>query len=66
MFDDIIDKYSSKNLVISYNTLAFPSILEIEAKLNKKYKTVITKYIDYNYVLSKTKSKEVVILALVT
>ena len=66
MFDNIIDKYGNKNLVISYNTKAFPSISEIETKLKKKYSNVIIKYIDYNYALSKTKSQEVVILALVT
>lgn len=66
MFDDIIDKYCNKNLVISYNTNAFPSILEIETKLKKRYSTVITKYIDYKYALSKTKSQEVLILAFVT
>jgi adenine-specific DNA methylase len=66
MFDNIIDKYGNKNLVISYNTKAFPSISEIETKLKKKYSNVITKYTDYNYALSKTKSQEVVILALVT
>ena len=44
MFDNIIDKYGNKNLVISYNTKAFPSISEIEAKLKKKYSNVITKY----------------------
>jgi adenine-specific DNA methylase len=66
MFDNIIDKYGNKNLVISYNTKAFPSITEIETKLKKKYSNVIIKYIDYNYALSKTKSQEVVILALVT
>jgi len=66
MFDNIIDKYGNKNLVISYNTKSFPSISEIETKLKKKYCNVITKYTDYNYALSKTKSQEVVILALVT
>jgi 16S rRNA G966 N2-methylase RsmD len=66
MFDNIIDKYGNKNLVISYNTKAFPSISEIETKLKKKYSNVITKYIDYNYALSKSKSQEVLILALVT
>ena len=34
-------------------------------ELKKKYNKVITKYIDYNYVLSKTTSKEVVILAFI-
>ena len=62
----VFDKYGNKNLVISYNTKAFPSISEIETKLKKKYSNVITKYTDYNYALSKTKSQEVVILALVT
>ena len=66
MFDNIIDKYGNKNLVISYNTKAFPTILEIETKLKKKYNRVITKYIDYNYALSKKKSQEVLILALIT
>lgn len=66
MFDNIIDKYSTKNLVISYNTNAFPTILDIETKLKKKYNTVITQYIDYNYALSKIASKEVLILALIT
>jgi adenine-specific DNA-methyltransferase len=65
MFDDIIDKYGTKNLVISYNTKAFPTVLDIETKLKKKYSKVITKYIDYTYALSKTKSQEVLILALV-
>jgi adenine-specific DNA-methyltransferase len=65
MFDNIIDKYGTKNLVISYNTKAFPTVLDIETKLKKKYSKVITKYIDYNYALSKTKSQEVLILALV-
>jgi len=65
MFDDIIDKYGTKNLVISYNTKAFPTVLEIETKLKKKYSKVITKYIDYNYALSKSKSQEVLILALI-
>ena len=65
MFDNIINKYSDKNLIISYNTNAFPTITEIETKLKKKYNKVITKYIDYNYVLSKTTSKEVVILAFI-
>ena len=35
MFDSIIDKYSDKNLVISYNTNAYPSIEVIEEKLKK-------------------------------
>ena len=65
MFDDIITKFSDKNLIISYNTKAYPSIEDIEGKLKKKYKKVITKYIDYNYVLSKTESKEVIISAFV-
>ena len=65
MFDNIINKYSDKNLIISYNTNAFPTITEIETKLKKKYNKVITKYIDYNYVLSKTTSNEVVILAFI-
>jgi adenine-specific DNA-methyltransferase len=65
MFDNIIDKYSTKNLVISYNTNAFPTIVDIETKLKKKYNTVITKYIDYNYALSKKTSKEVLILAFI-
>jgi adenine-specific DNA methylase len=65
MFDDIIDKYGTKNLVISYNTKAFPTVLDIETKLKKKYSKVITKYIDYNYALSKIISQEVLILALV-
>lgn len=65
MFDDIINKFSDKNLVISYNTNSFPSVSDIEKKLNKKFKTVITKHIDHRYVLSKKLSKEVLILALV-
>lgn len=65
MFDNIIDKYGNKNLVISYNTKAFPKVSDIETKLKKKYSKVITTYIDYNYALSKTKSQEVLILALV-
>lgn len=64
MFNNIIDKFGDKNLVISYNTKAFPTIETIETKLKKKYKNVIVKYIDYNYVLSKKTSQEVVILAL--
>ncbi len=66
MFDNIINKYSNKNLIISYNSDSYPSILEIENKLKKKYTTVITKYIDYNYALSTRKSKEVLILAIIT
>lgn len=65
MFDNIIDIYGNKNLVISYNTESFPKIADIETKLKKKYNKVITKYIDYKYVLSKTKSQEVIILALI-
>jgi len=65
MFDNIIKKYGDRNLIISYNTKAFPSIETIETKLKKKYKKVIVKYIDYNYVLSKKTSQEVVILALI-
>jgi adenine-specific DNA-methyltransferase len=66
MFDTIINKFSDKNLVISYNTTSFPTISDIEKMLNKKYKKVIVTYIDYNYALSKKKSKEVLILALVS
>lgn len=66
MFDQIIDKYHSKNLVISYNTQSFPSVSDIQEKLEHKYKRVITKYVDYTYALSKKKSQEVLILALVT
>ena len=36
MFDNIIDKFGSKNLVISYNTEAFPQVIDIENKLKKK------------------------------
>jgi adenine-specific DNA methylase len=66
MFDNIIDKYENKNLVISYNTKAFPKVSDIETKLKKKYSKVITTHINYKYALSKTKSQEVLILALVT
>jgi adenine-specific DNA methylase len=66
MFDNIITKYCHKNLVISYNTNSFPTISDIEAKLRTKYQNVITKYIDYNYALSKKADKEVLILAFVT
>tara|TARA_B100001093_G_scaffold402666_2_gene390528 strand:+ start:2397 stop:3506 length:1110 start_codon:yes stop_codon:yes gene_type:complete len=65
MFDNIIDKYGNKNLVISYNTKAFPKVSDIETKLKKKYSKVITTPINYKYALSKTKSQEVLILALV-
>ena len=65
MFDNIIDKYGNKNLVISYNTEAFPKVSNIETKLKKKYSKVITTHIDYKYALSKTKSQEVLILALI-
>jgi len=65
MFDDIIEKYGNKNLVISYNTKAFPKVSEIETKLKKVYSNVITTQIDYKYALSKAKSQEVLILALV-
>lgn len=65
MFDNIINKYSNKNLVISYNTKSYPSISDIEIKLKKIYTKVIIEYIDYNYALSKTKSQEVLILALI-
>ena len=65
MFDNIIDKYGNKNLIISYNTEAFPKVSDIETKLKKKYSKVITTHIDYKYALSKTKSQEVLILALV-
>ena len=65
MFDNIIDKYGNKNLVISYNTKAFPKVSDIETKLKKKYSKVITTHINYKYALSKAKSEEVLILALV-
>ena len=65
MFDNIIDKFGSKNLVISYNTEAFPQVIDIENKLKKKYSKVIISHIDYRYALSKGKSQEVVILALI-
>lgn len=65
MFDDIIEKYGNKNLVISYNTKAFPKVSDIETKLKKIYNKVITTQIDYKYALSKAKSQEVLILALV-
>lgn len=65
MFDNIIDKYGNKNLIISYNTEAFPKVSDIETKLKKKYSKVITTHIDYKYALSKSNSQEVLILALV-
>ena len=65
MFDNIIDRYGNKNLIISYNTEAFPKVSDIETKLKKKYSNVITTHIDYNYALSKGKSQEVLISALV-
>lgn len=62
-FQRLFDKFSQSKLVVSYRDDGTPTIDELVGLL-KKYKTTVTTHTyDYKYALSKSSSKEVLIIA---
>ena len=62
-FDTLFKKYSESIIVMSYRDDGIPKIEELVNLLTSLGKDVEIKTIDYKYALSKTKNKEVLIIA---
>ena len=62
-FERLFDKFKDSILVVSYRDDGTPTIKELVAMLEKHDKTVSVNKLEYKYVLSNEKSKEVLIIA---
>ena len=62
-FDRLFKKFQSSILVVSYRDDGTPTIPELVEMLKKYKKSVVVREVEYKYVLSKGKSKEVLIIA---
>jgi adenine-specific DNA-methyltransferase len=63
MFAKIIQKFSKRNLVISYNEGGVPTVEEIETMLRNSKRNVVVIQTNYQYALSKKKQKECIFIA---
>jgi adenine-specific DNA-methyltransferase len=63
MFTQIIEKFSDKNIVISYRSDGFPSIDYIINKLKQVKGNVVLRKIEYKYALAKKPVQECIIIA---
>ena len=61
-FDELISKHQKSIIVISYRDDGIPSIPQICEILDRYNKNYEIKYLDYKYVLSSKKSREVLII----
>lgn len=62
-FERLFEKFQDSILVVSYRDEGTPTIPELVEMLKKYKKTIEVKKLDYKYVLSKSASKEVLIIA---
>lgn len=62
-FERLFDKFKNSILVVSYRDDGTPTIDELEKMLKKHKKSIELKKLNYKYVLSNGRSKEVLIIA---
>lgn len=63
-FENLFIKFKDSKLIISYRDDGIPTTKELVEMLEKLGKKVDIKKMDYQYALSKTNSKEVLIIAI--
>lgn len=62
-FERLFDKFKNSILIVSYRDDGTPTVSELVNMLKKRKKSIELKKLDYKYVLSNGKSKEVLIIA---